>query len=122
MNHRARRWLLHDAVERLEPDAHSEAIREHVRQQSGVDLPLVRIYVDLERLVTEGYLFREKRNLPTTPRTTFFWETTGKVLVSQASPDPKTSAAAAPLNWSQQVQSDAVAGPLAEASVVVHAQ
>src|SRR4051794_9689345 len=116
MNHRARRWLLHDAVEQLEPDAHSGAIREYVRRQSGFDLPLVRIYVDLERLVTEGYLLREKRSLTTTPTATFFWETTGKVLVCPAYPNPKMSAAAAPPDWSQQVQSDAVSVLPAESS------
>ena len=109
MNHHIRRWLLHDAVEQLEPDAHSGAIREFVKQQRGLDLPLVRIYVDLERLVADGYLLREKRALLAAPKPTFFWETTGKVPALSGNPSPRTDAAAAPLEWSRQ-PCDAVAG------------
>lgn len=118
MDHHVRRWLLHDAVEQLEPAAHSGAIRDYVKQRCGLDLPLVRIYVDLERLVAEGYLLREKRALPAAPRATFFWETTGKVPVRPGRPSLKTDKAAAPLEWAR-LPCDAVARSRAEASYEV---
>ena len=111
MNHEERRWLLHAAVEHLEPDAHGAAVREHVRRRHGQDLPLVRIYVDLERLVSSGYLSRERRAAPAGEGTAFHWETTGKVLVEPDRPDPRALAAAAPLTFASRRLPDAV--PLA---------
>lgn len=108
MNHEERRWLLHAAVEHLGPDAHGMAVREHVRRHHGLDLSLVRIYVDLERLVSSGYLSRERRAAPTGEGTAFHWETTGKVLLEPDRPDPRASAAAAPLAYASRRLPDAV--------------
>ena len=98
MNHQERRWLLHEVIEQLEPEARSAAVLDHVRQYHLLDLALVRIYVDLEHLVANGYLSRDRRTGPNGGRATFYWETTGKLLVEPVRPRPKTDAAEAPLH------------------------
>ena len=99
MNHQERRWLLHEVVEQLEPHAHSAAVLDYVRQHHCLDLPLVRIYVDLERLVANGYLLRQKRTGPGGGGATFYWETTGKVRVEPDRTKPKAGAAEAALHY-----------------------
>lgn len=109
MNHQERRWLLHEVVEQLEPHAHSAAVSDHVRQHHCLDLPLVRIYVDLERLVANGYLLRHKRIGPSGGGATFYWETTGKVRVEPDRPKPKAGAAEATLHYEMRQLPAAVA-------------
>ena len=109
MNHQERRRLLHEAVEQLEPHAHSAAVLEYVRQHHCLVLPLLRIYVDLERLVTDGYLSRQKLKGPSGGKPTFYWETTGKVRVEPERPVPKVDAAEAVLQFQVRQLADAAA-------------
>lgn len=99
VNHEERRWLLYEVVEQLEPEAHSASVLDYVRHHHRVSLSLVRIYVDLEYLVAKGCLSRDRRTGPNGSPATFYWETTGKLLVEPARPKPKINAAEAPLHY-----------------------
>lgn len=97
MDHAQRRRLLYQAVERLEPDACLTAIRDHVARRHGLELPLLRLSVDLERMVAEGRLTRHHGPHPSGTGTAFFYETPGAVLVEPPRPRAKAGTAGAPL-------------------------
>jgi hypothetical protein len=58
LDHDGRRRLLYNAVTLLEPYASAALIQHYVVRRHDVTLPLLRIYVDLERLVGAGRLIR----------------------------------------------------------------
>ena len=56
LDHDGRRRLLYNAVTLLEPYASAALIQHYVARRHDLTLPLLRIYVDLERLVRTGQL------------------------------------------------------------------
>ena len=58
LDHDGRRRLLYNAVTLLEPYANAALIQHYVALRHDLTLPLLRIYVDLERLVGAGRLIR----------------------------------------------------------------
>ena len=97
MDHAQRRRLLHRTVAHLEPGACLTAIREHVARRHGLDVPLLRLSVDLERMVADGRLTRRLGPHPSGTGTAFFYETFGAVLVEPSRPRAKAGTAGAPL-------------------------
>lgn len=93
MDHAQRRRLLHRTVEHLEPGACLTAIREHVARRHGLDVPLLRLSVDLEHMVAEGRLTRRLGPHPSGTGVAFFYETLGAVLVEPARPRAKAGTA-----------------------------
>lgn len=66
-------------------------------RRHGLDLPLLRLSVDLERMVAEGRLTRRLGPHPSGTGTVFFYETFGAVLVEPPRPRAKAGTAGAPL-------------------------
>jgi hypothetical protein len=97
LDHIERRRLLYNAVTLLEPYSSGALIQHYVALRHHLILPLLRIYVDLERLTRAGQLVRFIRPRLGGVGTTFFWETPGLVLVEPDRPSPKLLAAEAPL-------------------------
>ena len=58
LDHGGRRQLLYNAVTLLEPYASAALIQHYVSRRHGLILPMLRIYVDLERLTRAGHLAR----------------------------------------------------------------
>jgi hypothetical protein len=83
LDHSERRRLLYNAVTLLEPLASGVLIQHYVALRHHLILPLLRIYVDLERLTLAGHLVRFIRPRLGGVGTTFFWETPGLVLVAR---------------------------------------
>ena len=99
MDHAQRRRLLHRVVEHLEPGACLTAIRERVARRHGLDVPLLRLSVDLERMVSERRLTRRLGPHPSGTGTAFFYETFGAVLVEPPRPRAKAGTAGASLAY-----------------------
>lgn len=96
MDHAQRRRLLHQAVERLEPEACLTAVHEYVARRHGLEFLLLRLSVDLERLVADGHLTRRSGPHPSGTGTAFFYETFGAVLVEPSRPRVKAGSAWVP--------------------------
>jgi hypothetical protein len=99
LDHDGRRRLLYNAVTLLEPYASAALIQHYVARRHDLTLPLLRIYVDLERLVGAGHLIRHIKPRIGGEGTTFFWETPGLVLVEPDRPPLNKLAAGAPLSY-----------------------
>lgn len=93
MDHAQRRRLLHRTVEHLEPGASLNAIREYMARRHGLDVPFVRLSVDLECMVAEGRLTRRLGPHPSGTGTAFFYETFGAALVEPPRPRAKAGTA-----------------------------
>ncbi len=100
LDHDDRCQLLYNAVRQLEPYASSKPIQEYVARRHELTLPLLRIYVDLERLVGAGHLMRRINPSPLGEGTIFFWETFGFVLVEPFRHPLRELAAESPLVYS----------------------
>ena len=109
-DHNGRRRLLYSAVTVLEPYACSGLVQHYVARRYKLILPLLRIYVDLERLTRAGHLVRYIRPRLEGDGTTFFWETLGLTLVEPERPSPRNFAAAARMTTSVPKRLEAVAG------------
>jgi hypothetical protein len=92
-----RRRLLYAAVTMLEPFACAGIIQHYVALKNDLALPLLRIYVDLERLTKDGQLVRYIKPRLGGSGTTWFWETPGLVLVEPDRTPPKLLTAEAPM-------------------------
>jgi hypothetical protein len=99
LDHDGRRRLLYNAVTLLEPYASAALIQHYVARRYDLTLPLLRIYVDLERLVRTGQLVRHIKLRLGGEGTAFFWETPGLVLVEPDRYPINTLAAGAPLDF-----------------------
>ena len=97
LDHSGRRRLLYAAVSLLEPYACVALIQHYVARRHDLILPILRIYVDLERMTRVGHLVRHIRPRLGGTGTTFFWETPGLALVEPERPSPRQLAAEAPL-------------------------
>lgn len=97
LDHNGRCRLLYAAVTVLEPFACAPLIQHYVAYRNNLILPLLRIYVDLERLTRTGHLVRHIKPRLGGKETTFFWETPGLVLVEVEPFAPRTLGAMAPL-------------------------
>jgi hypothetical protein len=97
LDHDGRRRMLYNAVTLPEPYACSSVIQHYIDFRHNLMLPLLRIYVDLERLVFAGRLTRSIKPRLVGDGTTFFWETPGLVLVEPDRRPRRTLAAEAPL-------------------------
>ncbi len=87
--------MLYAAVTILEPYACAGIIQHYVALCNGLALPLLRIYVDLERLTKEGQLVRHIKPHLGGTGTTWFWEPPGLVLAEPDRMPPKFLAAEA---------------------------
>jgi hypothetical protein len=96
-DHGGRRRLLYAAVTMLEPYASAGIIQHYVALKNDLTLPLLRIYVDLERLTKEGQLVRHVKPRLGGTGTTWFWETPGLVLVEPDRTPPRLLTAEAPM-------------------------
>ena len=107
LDHDGRRRLLYNAVTLLEPYASAPLIQHYVVRRHDLTLPLLRIYVDLERLVAAGQPIRHMKPRLGGEGTTFFWETPGLVLVEPDWHPLDILAAGAPLSYSARGNLDA---------------
>lgn len=101
LDHDGRRRLLYNTVTLLEPYASAALLQHYVARRHDLTLPLLRIYVDLERLVGAGPLIRHIKPRLDGEGTTFFWETPGLVLVEPDRHPLNILAAGAPLFYSE---------------------
>jgi hypothetical protein len=97
LDHKARRRLLYSAVTVLEPFACAPLVQHYVAWRHDLTLPLLRIYVDLERATRGGHLVRHIRPRLGGEGMMFFWETPGLALVEAEQPPQGRLTAAAPL-------------------------
>lgn len=97
MDHAQRRRSLHRAVEHLEPGACLTAVRGYMARRHGLDVPFVRLSVDLEHMVAEGRLTRRLGPHPSGTGAAFFYETFDAALVEPPRPRAKAGTAGAPL-------------------------
>jgi hypothetical protein len=100
LGHDGRRRLLYNSVTLLEPYASAALIQHYVARRHDLTLPLLRIYVDLERLVRAGHLIRHIKPRLGGEGTVFFWETPGLVLVEPDRRPPGILVATASLSFS----------------------
>jgi len=107
LDHDGRRRLLYNAVTLLEPYASAPLVQHYVARRHDLTLPLLRIYVDLERLVGTGHLIRYIKPRLGGEGTTFFWETPGLVVVEPDWHPLNVLAAGAPLSYSASENPDA---------------
>jgi hypothetical protein len=84
----------------LEPAACATLVQHYVVWRYELTLPLLRIYVDLERIARGGQLVRYNRPRLGGEGTTFSWETSGLVLVELEPPPLEMLTAAAPVTRS----------------------
>lgn len=99
LDHDGRRRLLYNTVTLLEPYASAALLQHYVARRHDLTLPLLRIYIDLERLVGAGHLIRHIKPRLGGDGTTFFWETPGLVLVEPDRQPLNILAAGAPLSY-----------------------
>jgi hypothetical protein len=109
LDHSGRRRVLYSAVTVLEPYASAALLQHYVARRHDLILPLLRIYVDLERLTRVGHLVRHIKPRIGGSRTTFFWETLGLTLVEPDWPSPNALTAAAPLTSPAMEEVDDIA-------------
>lgn len=93
MTHTRRRWLLYRAVAHLEPGATPEAVVAHVEERHGLEISLLRLHVDMAKLVGFGVLSTRPTHAATTS-----WQTTSRELAAPRRPSPGVGLGESELN------------------------